>query len=58
VTIEMGTNTLLGMAPERIAEVPALIAAARERPARIPDGWDGRAAERVIDVLTGAQLVR
>ncbi len=57
VTVEMGTNTLLGLKPERIAEVPALIAAARERPARIPDGWDGRAAERVTGVLAGAQLV-
>jgi UDP-N-acetylglucosamine 2-epimerase (non-hydrolysing) len=52
VTVDMGTNTLLGLAPERIAEVPGLIAAARARPARIPDGWDGYAAGRIVDVLS------
>jgi UDP-N-acetylglucosamine 2-epimerase (non-hydrolysing) len=51
VTCELGTNVLLGLAPERIAEVPALIAEARERPATVPPGWDGSAAERVVDVL-------
>lgn len=51
VTCELGTNVLLGLAPERIAEVPALIAEARERPGTVPPGWDGSAAERVVDVL-------
>ena len=34
VTVELGSNTLLGLAPERIAEVPALIAAASDRRSR------------------------
>jgi UDP-N-acetylglucosamine 2-epimerase (non-hydrolysing) len=51
VTCELGTNVLLGLAPERIAEVPALIEAARDRPASVPPGWDGSAAERLVDVL-------
>jgi UDP-N-acetylglucosamine 2-epimerase (non-hydrolysing) len=54
VTVELGTNTLLGLAPERIAEVPALIAAAAGRPFRVPAGWDGHAAERIVDVLESA----
>jgi UDP-N-acetylglucosamine 2-epimerase (non-hydrolysing) len=58
VTVEVGTNTLLGLAPERIAEVPGLIAAARERPARVPDGWDGRAAERIVDILAATMPIR
>ena len=49
VTIELGTNTLLGLAPERIAQVPALLRDQRER--RIPPGWDGHAAERIRAVL-------
>jgi UDP-N-acetylglucosamine 2-epimerase (non-hydrolysing) len=56
ITIEMGTNTLLGLRPERIAEVPQLIAAARGREARVPPLWDGHAAERVADVLAVAEL--
>jgi UDP-N-acetylglucosamine 2-epimerase (non-hydrolysing) len=55
VTIRAGTNTLLGLDPARIADiVPALAAGDRHpsAPSR-PPGWDGRAAERVADVLTG-----
>jgi UDP-N-acetylglucosamine 2-epimerase (non-hydrolysing) len=54
VTVELGTNTLLGLAPERIREVPALIAAApRGDERRVPPGWDGHAAERIAEVLAG-----
>jgi UDP-N-acetylglucosamine 2-epimerase (non-hydrolysing) len=54
ITVELGTNTLLGLRPERIAELPALIAASRERPWDVPPLWDGRAAERLVSVLVGA----
>ena len=47
----MGTNTLLGLDPARIAEVPALLAAARAKEARVPPLWDGKASERIVDVL-------
>ena len=56
VTIELGTNVLLGLAPQRIVEVPDLIAAAAIREARVPPLWDGRAAERIVDVLRLAPL--
>jgi UDP-N-acetylglucosamine 2-epimerase (non-hydrolysing) len=56
VTVELGTNTLLGLDPARIDEAPALIEQARARPARIPPQWDGRAAERIVDVLERAPL--
>jgi UDP-N-acetylglucosamine 2-epimerase (non-hydrolysing) len=51
VTVDLGTNTLLGLDPARIAEVPGLLADAQARPARVPEGWDGHAAERIVDVL-------
>jgi UDP-N-acetylglucosamine 2-epimerase (non-hydrolysing) len=53
VTIRAGTNTLLGLDPARIAEIPDLLAAPGERPAGPPPRWDGRAAQRVADVLAG-----
>ena len=56
VTVELGTNTLLGLAPERIADVPRLIAQAMDRPRRVPPAWDGHAAERLVDVLETAPL--
>jgi UDP-N-acetylglucosamine 2-epimerase (non-hydrolysing) len=49
VTIELGTNTLLGADPDRIAEIPPLLA----QPPRTPEIplWDGRAGERAARVL-------
>src|SRR3954447_20266871 len=57
VTVELGTNTLLGLKPERIAEIPALIRELRLRAASIPPYWDGNAAERVADTLLSSQAV-
>jgi UDP-N-acetylglucosamine 2-epimerase (non-hydrolysing) len=53
VTVEEGTNTLVGANPDRI------LAAARERlnagvaavPPNRPALWDGAAAERIVEVL-------
>ena len=50
VTITHGTNTLLGLRPERIGEIPQLVAAER-REATIPPLWDGHAAERIADLI-------
>lgn len=50
VTIELGTNTLLGLDPARILEIPSLLSARRETAARIPL-WDGRAGARCAEVL-------
>jgi UDP-N-acetylglucosamine 2-epimerase (non-hydrolysing) len=50
ITVSQGTNRLLGLDVERIVEVPALLPEAT-LPLAPPDGWDGRAAERVADVL-------
>ena len=54
VTIRAGTNTLLGLDPARIREIPSLLAArsaAPDGPAEGPELWDGHAAQRVADVL-------
>jgi UDP-N-acetylglucosamine 2-epimerase (non-hydrolysing) len=50
VTVRLGTNTLLGLAPAGIGEIlPAL--ASRSHEWDVPPMWDGRAAERVADVV-------
>jgi len=53
ITITAGTNTLLGLDPAAIARIPAVLA---ERPPTRPAPpplWDGHAAERIADVLSG-----
>jgi UDP-N-acetylglucosamine 2-epimerase (non-hydrolysing) len=49
VTISHGTNTLLGLAPERIADVPALMLL--PRPHRRPPMWDGAAGPRAASAI-------
>jgi len=51
VTVSMGTNVLLGLRPDRIPDVPALIEEVRARPVQVPPLWDGSASARIVDVL-------
>jgi UDP-N-acetylglucosamine 2-epimerase (non-hydrolysing) len=51
VTVRAGTNTLLGLAPERIAEIPGLLAQRSPSAPQPPEKWDGHAAQRLTDVL-------
>jgi UDP-N-acetylglucosamine 2-epimerase (non-hydrolysing) len=51
VTVELGTNTLLGLEPERIGEIPALLGRERGRAASQIPLWDGHAGERAADAI-------
>ena len=48
-----GTNTLLGSDPASILPAAAEIVAGRGKQGRVPEGWDGHAAERLADVVCG-----
>jgi len=49
VTLELGTNTLLGLDPARIQDIPALL---ERRPESRPIPlWDGSAGERAADAI-------
>lgn len=53
VTVRAGTNTLLGLEPDHIADIlPAL--AQPKTVTQPPPLWDGRAAERIAQVLLDA----
>ena len=49
VTEELGTNTVLGEKPERLAEIPQLLE--RPKPGEVVPGWDGAAGSRAAAVL-------
>jgi UDP-N-acetylglucosamine 2-epimerase (non-hydrolysing) len=51
VTVRAGTNTLLGLDPARIAEIPKLLGESHASDPQPPPKWDGKAAERVAGVL-------
>ena len=52
VTISEGTNVLVGRDPERILEEARKILAGNWKTSRTPEYWDGKAAERIVAVLT------
>ncbi len=56
VTVRAGTNTLLGLDPAVIGTIPSELAAASGRRPDPPPLWDGRAAERIADVLVAPPL--
>lgn len=51
VTITHGTNTLLGLDPARISEIPKMLGQTRSD--RMPPLWDGRAGERAGEAIVG-----
>ncbi len=51
VTVEVGTNLLVGQDPERLRQAAMEILEGRNRRGALPPGWDGRAAERIADTL-------
>jgi UDP-N-acetylglucosamine 2-epimerase (non-hydrolysing) len=53
VTVTSGTNTLLGLDPAAISRIPALLAERGDAASEPPPLWDGRAAQRIADVILG-----
>ncbi len=51
VTVSQGTNTLVGSDPGRILDCVEGILATGGKRGRIPELWDGRAAERINQVI-------
>ena len=52
VTVRAGTNTLLGLDPSRIADIPTAVRQGVHS-VHPPPGWDGHAAERIAAVICG-----
>jgi UDP-N-acetylglucosamine 2-epimerase (non-hydrolysing) len=51
VTVTEGTNVLVGRDPGLIVAAAAAILEGRGKQGQLPELWDGRAAERIADVL-------
>ena len=51
VTVEVGTNTLVGTDPAQVLPAAMAVLEGRGKKGRVPDLWDGRAAERIARIL-------
>jgi UDP-N-acetylglucosamine 2-epimerase (non-hydrolysing) len=51
VTIELGSNLLVGRDPDAILAAVAASLAAPKRRQKLPPQWDGRAADRILSIL-------
>jgi UDP-N-acetylglucosamine 2-epimerase (non-hydrolysing) len=51
VTVTQGTNLVVGLDAARIGREVDAILAGRGKRGRIPEGWDGKAGERVADAV-------
>ena len=51
VTVNVGTNHLTGTDLKKVEETAAAVLGGKKKSGRIPDLWDGKAAERIVEVL-------
>jgi len=56
VTVEQGTNTIVGTQPDRIVKAFDGIRCGEVRVGRVPELWDGRAAERIVGIFSTREV--
>ena len=50
-TIEIGTNELVGLDMDRVLELVAEAMKGSWKIAAVPELWDGKASERIVEIL-------
>ncbi|MFY1826692.1 non-hydrolyzing UDP-N-acetylglucosamine 2-epimerase [Myxococcus fulvus] len=51
ITVEQGTNEVVGTDPDRIREAADRVLEGQGKKGRIPEYWDGRSGERIADLF-------
>nr|UXE44904.1 UDP-2,3-diacetamido-2,3-dideoxy-D-glucuronate 2-epimerase [uncultured bacterium] len=52
ITVHVGTNVIVGLDRRAIASETEAILTRRSKQGAVPEGWDGRTAERIVDALS------
>jgi len=58
ITVTQGTNRLTGNSTEAILKAYREVRDQPQRPAKVPELWDGRAADRIVTCLIAATWTR
>ena len=58
ITVTDGTNQLLGTDPRRLERALSELLNGNARPAKVPELWDGHAAERILDAIAPGNAAR
>lgn len=56
ITVELGTNILVGQNMDRLKEEVHNILNGKTKKGKVPPLWDGKAGERIVDVITSTLL--
>ena len=57
MTLTQGTNTIVGNDPEQVVRETPAVLGGKDKVGQTPELWDGRAAERTVQVvLTGGEV--
>ncbi len=51
ITVEIGTNVLVGTDTQRIIEEAQKVLDGKAKKGQIPELWDGKAAERIVEII-------
>jgi len=57
ITVELGTNVIVGMNTEKIISESLKVLSGKFKKGQIPPFWDGKAAERIVEII-GNNLTR
>ncbi|MFQ5631373.1 MAG: non-hydrolyzing UDP-N-acetylglucosamine 2-epimerase [bacterium] len=56
VTVDVGTNIIVGRDPDRIFAEAQKILAGKGKQGRLPELWDGKAAERIVNIIREKEM--
>ena len=55
ITVEMGTNVVVGSSKKAIVEAALNILDGKAKKGQIPELWDGKTAERIVEILMASE---
>jgi len=58
ITCEIGTNVVVGNSRDKILHHATAVLKGQASPGKVPEKWDGKAAERIVQILANLDIKR